>query len=288
MNHKELHLLLEEVVPAVLANFSSGPPQLSIERESSEEVERLFTVDASRQKINAQQMGRDMARLIDHTALKANTTETQIRQLCQDGLKYNFASVCVNPHWVPLCADLLKNSQVMVCTVIGFPLGATTTSSKVFCAGEAAQLGAQEIDMVLNIGALKSKQFAVVAEDIHAVAERCHQHGAKLKVIFETVLLTDEEKIIAATLSKIAEADFVKTSTGFAGGGATVADVMLMRHVVGNQLGVKASGGIRTFKDAMQMIKAGATRIGASAGIRIVEETKNRTWIESKPSLSPY
>lgn len=288
MNHKELHLLLEEVVPKVLAELSRVPTKLSIEWETSEEVSRLLEVDAGTQKVNSEHLGRDMARLIDHTALKPNTTQAQIGQLCQEGLKYNFASVCVNPHWVPLCTGLLKNSKVMVCTVIGFPLGATTTSSKVFEAGEACQHGAQEIDMVLNIGALKSKAFAFVAEEIHAVAEKTHQYGAKLKVIFETVLLTDEEKIIAATLSRIAKADFVKTSTGFAAGGATVADVMLMRHLVGNQLGVKASGGIRSFKDAIKMIKAGATRIGASAGIRIVEETKNRTWIESKPSFSPY
>lgn len=288
MNNKDLTLLLEEIVPKTLASFSRLPPQFSIERETSSDVSRLLEVDADAQRINSEQMGRDMARLIDHTALKPNTSAVQIGQLCQDGLKYNFASVCVNPHWVPLCIEQLKNSKVMVCTVVGFPLGATTTSSKVFSAGEACLHGAGEIDMVLNIGALKSKEFAVVAQDIHAVAQKVHQYGAKLKVIFETVLLTDEEKIIAATLSKIAKADFVKTSTGFAGGGATVADVMLMRHVVGNRLGVKASGGIRSFNDAMQMIKAGATRIGASAGIRIVEETKNRTCIESNPSFSPY
>ncbi|MGB0388523.1 MAG: deoxyribose-phosphate aldolase [Ardenticatenaceae bacterium] len=233
-------------------------------------------------------MARDVAGLIDHTALKPDTSEAQIRQLCQEGLKYGFASVCVNPHWVPLCAELLRDSPVMVCTVIGFPLGATTTGSKVFETDQACRNGAEEVDMVLNIGALKSGQLEIVMQDIRAVAEKAHEHGARLKVIIEAVLLSDEEKIQACTLSKIAGADFVKTSTGFSKGGATIADVALMRYTVGHQVGVKAAGGIRSFKDAIQMIKAGASRIGASAGIGIAKEARNRKWIESKSSSSLY
>ncbi|MDQ4078011.1 MAG: deoxyribose-phosphate aldolase [Chloroflexota bacterium] len=225
-------------------------------------------------------MARDIAKLIDHTALKPDTTETQIRDLCEEGLNYSFASVCLNPHWVPLCAEILRGSEVMTCTVIGFPLGATTTSTKVFETDEACRNGADEVDMVLNIGALKGGDLAVVHEDIRAVAEATHDHGATLKVIIETSLLTDEEKVKACALAKIAGADFVKTSTGFATGGATVEDVALMRQVVDSDLGVKASGGVGGFAAAMEMIEAGATRIGASAGVKIVEQAKSGKWVE--------
>ncbi len=212
-----------------------------------------------------------LAKLIDHTLLKPDATQQEIAQLCFEARKYGFASVCVNPSWVPLCSQLLKDSPVKVCTVIGFPLGATAPEVKAFEAENAIKQGATEIDMVINIGALKARDLEVVAKDMRGVVNASHARGAIVKVIIETVLLTDEEKTIACLLSKEAGADFVKTSTGFAGGGATVNDVALMRRTVGPEMGVKASGGVRTFEDAENMIKAGATRIGASAGVKIIQ-----------------
>lgn len=212
-----------------------------------------------------------LAKMIDHTLLKPDATPDQIAQLCFEARKYQFASVCVNPTWVKLCAQLLAGSPVKVCTVIGFPLGATASEVKAFEAANAIDQGATEIDMVINIGALKARELEVVAQDIRGVVKVAHSRGAIVKVILETSLLTDEEKTIACMLSKEAGADFVKTSTGFAGGGATVHDVALMRQVVGPEMGVKASGGVRTYEDAESMIKAGATRIGASAGVKIVQ-----------------
>jgi len=213
----------------------------------------------------------NLAGMIDHTLLKPDATPDQIAQLCFEARKYNFASVCVNPTHVALCSQLLKGSPVKVCTVIGFPLGATSTEVKVFETQQAIQNGASEIDMVINIGALKARDLELVARDIRSVVEVSHNAGAIVKVIIETALLTDEEKTIACLISKEVGADFVKTSTGFASGGATVEDVALMRRVVGSELGVKASGGIRTREDAENMVKAGATRIGASAGVKIVQ-----------------
>jgi len=209
--------------------------------------------------------------MIDHTLLKPDATQQEIAQLCYEARKYGFASVCVNPTWVSLCAELLKGSSAKVCTVIGFPLGATASETKAFETENAIRQGATEIDMVINIGALKARDLELVAKDIRGVVNVAHPHGAIVKVIIETVLLNDEEKTIACLLSKEAGADFVKTSTGFAGGGATVHDVELMRKTVGPQMGVKASGGVRTFEDAENMIKAGATRIGASAGVKIIQ-----------------
>lgn len=213
----------------------------------------------------------DFARMIDHTLLKPDATQEQIAQLCFEARKYGFASVCVNPTWVELCAQLLKGSDVKVCTVIGFPLGATEEEVKAFETRLAIEQGATEIDMVINIGALKARDLELVARDIRGVVTAAHEWGAIVKVIIEAVLLTDEEKTIACLLSKEAGADFVKTSTGFASGGATVHDVELMRRVVGPEMGVKAAGGVRTFEDAEQMVKAGATRIGASAGVKILQ-----------------
>ncbi|NPV85404.1 MAG: deoxyribose-phosphate aldolase [Anaerolineae bacterium] len=213
----------------------------------------------------------NLASMIDHTLLKPDATPDQIAQLCFEARKYNFASVCVNPTHVALCSQLLKGSPVKVCTVIGFPLGATSTEVKVFETKQAIQNGAGEIDMVINIGALKARDLELVARDIRSVVETSHNAGAIVKVIIETALLTDEEKTIACLISKEVGADFVKTSTGFASGGATVEDVALMRRVVGPDVGVKASGGIRTREDAENMVKAGATRIGASAGVKIVQ-----------------
>ena len=213
----------------------------------------------------------DIARMIDHTLLKPDATQQEIAQLCFEARKYGFASVCVNPTWVSLCAQLLQGSPVKVCTVIGFPLGATSSEAKAFETETAIKQGATEIDMVINIGALKARDLETVAKDIRGVVNVAHARGIIVKVIIETVLLNDEEKTLACLASKEAGADFVKTSTGFAGGGATVHDVALMRRTVGPQMGVKASGGVRTYEDAESLIKAGATRIGASAGVKIIQ-----------------
>ncbi len=212
----------------------------------------------------------DMARYIDHTLLKPDATASDIDQLCREAEQYRFASVCINPTWVKRAAENLRGSPVPVCSVIGFPLGATTAEVKAMEARRALRDGAREVDMVLNIGALKSGDHDLVLRDIEKVVDAAHEVGALCKVILETALLTDEEKVIASALSKKARADFVKTSTGFGPGGATVYDVALMREKVGPTMGVKASGGVRTAGDAEDMIAAGATRIGASAGIEIV------------------
>jgi deoxyribose-phosphate aldolase len=216
-----------------------------------------------------------VAHFIDHTLLKAEATHDQIAQLCYEARKYQFASVCVNPTNVKLCAELLEGSGVPVCTVVGFPLGATPTEVKVFETQQAIRDGATEVDMVINVGALKSRDYELVERDIASIARVCHAGNAILKVIIEAALLTDEEKVIASQLSKVAGADFVKTSTGFGPGGATPEDVALMRRVVGPSIGVKAAGGIRTFEDAQKMIAAGASRIGASASVKITQESTN-------------
>jgi deoxyribose-phosphate aldolase len=213
-----------------------------------------------------------IARLIDHTLLKPQATPAQVEQLCDQARRYRFASVCINPVYVRLAAEKLEGSGVAVCTVVGFPLGATTTSIKVKEAQQAMAGGATEIDMVIHIGALKAGDHRAVKEDIAAVSAACHEGGALLKVIIEAVLLSDEEKVIACQLAQAAGADFVKTSTGFAGGGATIEDVRLMRQTVGPRMGIKAAGGVRSYADAMAMVEAGATRIGASAGVEIVKQ----------------
>ncbi len=213
-----------------------------------------------------------VSHMIDHTLLKPDATQDQVAQLCYEAKKHTFASVCVNPSYVKLCADLLKDTDVLVCTVIGFPLGATSTESKAFEAQKALRDGATEVDMVINVGGLKSRDYELVEQDIAAVARAVHAGGAILKVIIEAALLTDEEKVAACQLAKVAGADFVKTSTGFGPGGATAEDVALMRRVVGSGMGVKASGGIRTYADVKKMIAAGASRIGASASVKIAQE----------------
>ena len=218
-----------------------------------------------------------IAATIDHTLLKPEAGEAQIRQLCQEARTFGFASVCVNPTWVALCAELLADSPVKTCTVAGFPLGATLTSVKAAETTAVIGLGAQEVDMVMNVGRLKDGAYAFVHDDIAAVVAAAHPRGVQVKVIIETFLLTDAEKVAASLLTQIAGADFVKTATGFNGGGATVADVQLMRRTVGPTLGVKAAGGIRTGVDARQMLAAGATRLGASAGVKIVESLRNAT-----------
>ncbi|HLS61476.1 MAG TPA: deoxyribose-phosphate aldolase [Virgibacillus sp.] len=218
-------------------------------------------------------MNDKLASFIDHTLLKPEATRAEIDKLLEEAIEYEFAAVCVNPYWVTYCRDQVKETNVQVCTVIGFPLGATTTETKVFEAKQAVANGASEVDMVINIGELKANQDDFVQEDIRAVVEAV-KGKALTKVIIETVLLTDSEKKRACQLAKAAEADFVKTSTGFSGGGASVADIKLMRETVGPDIGVKASGGVRDFETARDMIDAGTTRIGASAGIRIVQEAR--------------
>jgi deoxyribose-phosphate aldolase len=207
---------------------------------------------------------------IDHTALKPNTNKESILKLIAEAKTYDFASVCVNPCWVALAHQELKNTDVKVCTVIGFPLGANTTEVKVFETKDAIEKGAQEIDMVINIAMLKDKEYDYVENEIHQIVEAA-KDKAIVKVIIETCLLTDEEKIKACELSQKAGADFVKTSTGFSTGGATVHDIALMRKTVGAEMGVKASGGVHTHEEALAMVEAGATRIGASAGVKLLK-----------------
>lgn len=212
----------------------------------------------------------DIAEKIDHTLLKPEATPGEVKTLCEEARKYDFASVCVNPCYVSLCAQLLKGSNVKVCTVIGFPLGATTTETKICEAEQALKNGAEEIDMVINVGMLKAGDFSFVKNDVQQVVNAAKKYNAICKVILETALLTDKEKVEACVICKNAGADFVKTSTGFSKGGATVGDVALMKFVVGSKMGVKASGGIRSREDAKAMIESGADRIGASASIKIV------------------
>lgn len=216
----------------------------------------------------------DIARLIDHTLLKPEATREQILKLCQEAVKFGFATVCVNPWNVALAAELVRGSPVKVCTVVGFPLGATLPQVKIYESEEAIKLGAEEVDMVINIGALKSDLDDAVEADIRGVVEACHRSGAICKVILETALLTDKEKVRGSLAAKNAGADFVKTSTGFGPGGATAEDVRLMRAAVGGELGVKAAGGVRSFEDLQKMVAAGATRIGASASVKILEQAR--------------
>jgi deoxyribose-phosphate aldolase len=243
-------------------------------------------VDAGAARITSSLGGipedRSLAGMIDHTLLKPDATPDQIAQLCYEARKYEFASVCVNPTHVKMCAELLRGSPVKVCTVVGFPLGASSTAVKVFETETAIRDGATEIDMVLNIGALKAKDYELVAKDINGVVRMAHAAGVIVKVIIETALLTDQEKEIASLLSKEAGADYVKTSTGFSGGGATAEDIALMRKAVGPEMGIKASGGVSSFEDAQKMVFAGATRIGASAGVKIVQGGSKSP---SKPGL---
>jgi len=216
----------------------------------------------------------DVAAMIDHTLLKPDASRTEVEKLCREAAEYHFASVCVNPTWVATCARLLQGSPVKVCSVVGFPLGATTPDVKHYETRRALFDGAREIDMVINVGALKSGDLRVVERDIEAVTGPCRETGAISKVIIEAALLTDDEKVTACTLAKAAAADYVKTSTGFASGGATAADVALMRRAVGDEMGVKAAGGVKDLDALKAMVAAGATRIGASAGVRIVQESK--------------
>ena len=214
----------------------------------------------------------EIAALIDHTLLKPEATRDDVIKLCEEAAEFGFASVCVNPNWVPVAAAVLRGSDVKVCTVVGFPLGATLALVKVYETEQAVKLGAQEIDMVISVGALRSGDDTLVEQDIRGVAEAAHAGGAILKVILECALLNEEQIVRGSQLALMAGADFVKTSTGFAAGGATAKDVELMRMVVGEDVGVKAAGGIRTYEDLKEMLKAGATRIGASASVKIIKQ----------------
>src|SRR5262245_13766728 len=217
-----------------------------------------------------------VAAMIDHTLLKPDATRANIEELCREAAQFKFATVCVNPTWVALAARLLSGSGVGVCSVVGFPLGATTADVKGYETQRAIFDGAREIDMVINVGALKSGDLRVVERDIEAVVAPCRACGALSKVIIEAALLTDDEKVTACTLAKAAGADYVKTSTGFGPGGATAADVALMRRIVGADMGVKAAGGVRDFEGMQAMIAAGASRVGASAGVKIVQQSREQ------------
>ena len=249
----------------------------------------LISIGAERISTRLGQTPDDLsiAKYIDHTLLKPESTAEQITQLCREAQKYHFASVCVNPVNVKLCADLLSGSGIKICSVIGFPLGATTTKVKAFETENAIKDGASEIDMVINIGALKGRNLELVAKDVMAVVEVAHAANAIVKVIIETALLTYEEKVIACLICKEAKADFVKTSTGFSTAGATVEDIHLMHRIVGSQMGVKAAGGIRSLDTLQQMIESGATRIGATVGVKIMQELQGKT-LDKPQEVSGY
>jgi deoxyribose-phosphate aldolase len=269
---RQVLILLQEEEKAQTGAGTASPPPISA-RDYVERVRPVVNAGADRiaSTLGIAPTDGSLAHMIDHTILKPDATQDQIAQLCYEARKHGFASVCVNPTNVKLCAQLLEGSDVLVCTVVGFPLGATPTEVKVFETQQAVRDGATEVDMVINVGALKSRDYELVERDIASIARACHAGNAILKVIIEAALLTDEEKVIACQLSKVAEADFVKTSTGFGPGGATLEDVALMRRVVGPTMGVKAAGGIRTFETAQKMIAAGASRIGASASVKIIQ-----------------
>ena len=250
----------------------------SVAVHNNQQITTVFDKDGRVLRVHAETLGSStanqskLAGMIDHTLLKPDATVAQIEQLCREAITYGFGAVCVNGYWVKQCKKSLAGSPVKIAATIGFPLGAMTTKLKRAETKRAIKDGAVEIDMVMNVGELKSGNLVAVARDIREVVLEAHSRDAIVKVIIETCLLTDEEKVTACLIAMEAEADFVKTSTGFSSGGATVEDVALMRSVVGDKLGVKAAGGIRSLSDAMKMVEAGANRIGASSGIRIVEE----------------
>jgi deoxyribose-phosphate aldolase len=281
-NNGDLEHLVEQITDVIVARLNgSGDGQAAMCGCTSEcfnrcpeRMNRIVDAGASRIGLVLGETGsaRDWASLIDHTLLKPEATETDIKRLCEEAASYHFASVCVNPTWVRSAACFLRGTGVPVCTVIGFPLGATLPDVKAYEARRAIFDGAREVDMVINVGALKSNDDCQVEHDIRSVVEVAHSENVLCKVIIETALLTDDEKVRASLAAKRAGADFVKTSTGFSKGGATVADVALMRQAVGSELGVKASGGVKGLADARAMVQAGATRIGASVGVKIAQE----------------
>jgi len=285
LNSQDLQRLIEMITEEVIAAQGGQP---SIPRQCSCHSalveccpDRLRgVIDAGASRIGVHAAGGapgGVAGLIDHTLLKPDATRDEIEKLCREAAEFRFATVCVNPVWVAFAAARLRGTAVGVCSVVGFPLGATTADVKQFETRRAIFDGATEIDMVINVGALKSGDLRTVERDIEAVVEACRQCGVVSKVIIEAALLTDDEKVTASTLSKAAGADFVKTSTGFASGGATVADVALMRRVVGADMGVKAAGGVRDLQGLNAMVAAGASRVGASAGVKIVQESRGHS-----------
>jgi deoxyribose-phosphate aldolase len=282
MNPADLKRLVAIIVDEALATASAAAPAPAhcgchavLYDCCPDRVRGLLDAGATRLGLHASG-GRtgDVAAMIDHTLLKPDAARADIERLCREAAEYHFATVCVNPTWVALCARLLAGTDVGVCSVVGFPLGATTADVKHFETRRAIFDGAREIDMVINVGALKSGDLRTVEHDIEAVAAPCRESGVASKVIIEAALLNDEEKVTACTLAKAAGADFVKTSTGFGPGGATIADVTLMRRVVGSEMGVKAAGGVKDLAGLKAMVAAGATRVGASAGVRIVQESR--------------
>jgi deoxyribose-phosphate aldolase len=275
----ELQRLINLIVQELAAVQASRPSRCTCHAVSADCCpDRLQgVIDAGASRVGVLATGgapSGVAGMIDHTLLKPDATRQDIETLCREAAQFKFATVCVNPAWVALAARLLSGSPVGVCSVVGFPLGATTADVKAYEARRAIFDGAREIDMVINVGALKSGDLRVVERDIEAVAATCRECGALSKVIIEAALLTDDEKVTACTLSKAAGADYVKTSTGFGPGGATAADVALMRRVVGAEMGVKAAGGVRDLEGLQAMVAAGATRVGASAGVKIVQQAR--------------
>lgn len=281
-NNGQLELLIEQITDAIVARLNGdGADQAAMCGCTSEcfnrcpeRMHRIVDAGAARIGLVLGETGsaKDWASLIDHTLLKPEATDRDIKTLCEEAARYGFASVCVNPAWVKIASCALQGTRVPVCTVIGFPLGATLPDVKAYEARRAIFDGAKEVDMVINVGALKSRDDCLVEHDIRSVVEVAHENNAICKVIIETALLTDDEKVRACVAARKAGADFVKTSTGFSKGGATVADVALMRSTVGSELGVKASGGVKGLEDARKMVEAGATRIGASVGVKIAQE----------------
>ncbi len=278
----ELEVLIEQITDAIVARLNgAGSDQAALCGCTSEcfnrcpeRMHRVVDAGASRLGLvlGETASARDWASLIDHTLLKPEATDEDIKRLCEEAARYHFASVCVNPTWVRAASCNLRGSGVPVCTVIGFPLGATLSDVKAYEARRTIFDGAREVDMVINVGALKSGDDCLVEHDIRSVVEVAHEYDVICKVIIETALLTDDEKVRACLAAKKAGADFVKTSTGFAKSGATVADIALMRRTVGSELGVKASGGVKGLADARKLVEAGATRIGASVGVKIAQE----------------
>jgi deoxyribose-phosphate aldolase len=283
-----IDLITEEVV-AAQAPQSAGPSRCGCHSVlfdcCPDRLRGVIDAGASRLGMHASGgAAGSVSAMIDHTLLKPDATRAEIEKLCREASEFHFATVCVNPAWVATAAALLRGTGVGVCSVVGFPLGATTADVKAYETRRAIFDGAAEIDMVINVGALKSGDLRTVERDIEGVVDSCRQCGVISKVIIEAALLTDEEKIAACSLSKAAGADFVKTSTGFAAGGATAADVALMRRVVGADMGVKAAGGVRDLEGLKAMVAAGATRVGASAGVKIVQESRGQKPASAGPA----
>jgi len=272
--------LVESIVRAVLAQVGREEPACGCHAAPEgccpDRLGRMLGHGAQRFGLQASRVPypREIAGMIDHTLLKPDATRSQIEALCAEAREHGFATVCVNPAWVRVCAELLAGCPTRVCTVAGFPLGATLPDVKAFETSRAIEDGAREVDMVMNVGALKSGDYRLVERDVAGVAEAARRGGALSKVIIEAALLSDDEKVKACVIARHACADFVKTSTGFGPGGATAADVALMRRVVGPEMGVKAAGGVRDLQSAQAMIDAGADRIGASVGVKIVQESR--------------